>query len=105
MEKAAKLLAVILLLAVLIPAMACGGGNPAVPQSGLVSGNWQFALSGTPRLTGFLNQSGSSVNGSLISGGNCPGAILVSGTVNAQNVSLNIDQSGSTISLTGTMDS
>ena len=106
-EKAVRLSLLILLLGVLIPAMACGGSGSAAPQGGSLSGNWQITLNGQAppavALTGFLIQSGGSVTGNLLQGliSNCSGVGSVTGTVNGQNVSLNINQSGATIGLTG----
>jgi hypothetical protein len=114
-EKAVRLLSVILLLGVLIPATACGSGRSVASPSGFVSGNWQVTLNATTTVvfTGFLSQSSNSVTGSLLlaSTSECGGVGSVtgtgtgqnvSGTVNGQNVSLNLNQSGAIIGLTGT---
>jgi hypothetical protein len=108
-EKAVRLLWVILALAVLIAAMACSSSSHANGSQGPVSGNWQMTVSGvtppTLLFTGFLSQSGGSVTGNflLASSSNCSGVSSVTGTVNGQNTTLNIDQSGDTINLTGSL--
>ena len=115
METALRLLSVILLLGVFISVGACGGHSDP-PASNSLAGNWQVTLNGGTStaivLTGFLTQSGSSVTGSIVlpltSG--CSGVGGVSGTgtgqnlsgaVNGQNVSLNLNESGAVIGFTG----
>jgi hypothetical protein len=112
LEKSVRRLLVIVLLTVLIPVVACGGSRSATPQGNSLSGNWQITLSAGSSsalaFTGFLIQSGNSLNGSLIipsaSVLTCPGVSPATGTFDGQNVSLNIDQDqlGDTISLSGT---
>jgi len=105
-----RLLSVSLMLGMLAATVACGSGQSA-PQSGALSGNWQITLerhvNPLPPLifTGFMLQSGNSITGSLILGSNCPGIGPVSGTLDSNNVSLIIDESGEDISLNGTIPS
>ena len=89
----------------------CGNGRPRFPfaNAGTLSGNWQIAL--TPHtsttsqmFTGFMIQSGSTVNGSLILGFGCQGVGPVSGSVNGPNLTLTINEFGQDISLTGASD-
>lgn len=107
LEKSVRRLSVFVLLTVLIPVVACGGSPSATLQGSSLSGNWQITLSAGSSsalvFTGFLIQSGNSLNGSLMDDiSNCPGVDTVTGTFDGQNASLNIDQPGDTISLSGT---
>lgn len=105
-----------LLLSMLIATTACGGGSTTASSSGSLSGNWQIALvrHAVPTqpltYTGFLTQSGDSVSGNLILGSgfigsDCSGVGPVTGTVDGQNVSMNIGEFGEDVSLTGTVPS
>ena len=87
----------------------CGNGHPPFPfaNAGTLSGNWQITLTphcctNTELFSGFMIQSGSSLNGSLILGFGCPGVGPVSGSVNGHNLTLTINEFGQNISLTGT---
>jgi hypothetical protein len=98
------------LLGILITAMSCGGGGGgSTPQASVLSGNWQFTITGQVlqpfALTGFLTQSGNSVTGSLVSVSSCPGVTPITGTVSGQSVTFSIDQFGENISLNGTLPS
>jgi len=90
---------------------SCGGGssgsgNPAMP----LSGNWQMALqknatAALKMVSGFLIQSGNSVNGNLLLSGqtNCAGVGLASGQLSGSNLTLTVGQTGQTLNLTGTL--
>jgi len=87
----------------------CGNSRPPFPfaNAGTLSGNWQMTLTphccATPEtFTGFMIQSGTSLNGNLILGFGCPGVGAVSGSVSGQNLALTIDEFGQDISLSGT---
>jgi hypothetical protein len=100
----------LMLTACLITSVSCGSGKSAATTNGALSGNWQVALQrhGVPQpatYTGFLVQEGSSVTGNLILGGGCGGVGPVTGTVNGQNLTLNIDEFGQDTSLIGTLAS
>jgi|SRR5271166_2855510 len=108
-EKAVRLRAVSLVLVLLIGNTACGGGKASAPANGALSGNWQISLVQPPSpapliYTGFMLNEGNSVAGNLILGSpQCQGVGPVTGTVDgAGNVSLNINEFGQEISLTGT---
>jgi len=98
-----------ILAACLVASVSCGGGHSAT-TNGALSGNWQITLQrhGLPQpltYTGFLIQGGSSVTGNLILGDGCPGVGPVTGTVNGQNVTLNVNEFGQDTSLIGTLPS
>src|SRR5579863_1323597 len=88
---------------------ACGGGGSNSTGKSLLSGNWQFALTnpltGAVKLeSGFLLQSGSALNGTvLLTGGTvCAGIGSAQGQLQGSNVSIAVSQVGQTITLTGT---
>jgi len=107
-----------LLLCVLCASTACGGGSSATPPpSNLLSGNFEISLARHLHpdepliLTGFLQQTGTSIsgsvifNGSPIPGGGCSGVGPVTGGIDGQNLSLSINEFGQDVSLTGTVPS
>ena len=90
--------------------IACGPGSNS--QKAMLSGNWQFALTNPKtgalkKESGFILQSGSSLQGSfLLTGGTiCPGIGSAQGNINGLNVSFVVSQVGQTITLTGTAES
>lgn len=104
-----KHLARLLALLVFVNTVGCGGGNKAATAApGILSGNWQITLmrhaNNTPQVfTGFLQQNGNSVTGSLVLGDGCSGVGPVTGTLNNQNLQLEISEFGQDLSLTGVL--
>jgi hypothetical protein len=99
--------ATILILAVLSSA-SCGDSTNVPPQTTSLSGNWLITLdrhANPAALTysGFLVQSGNSVNGSVVLGDGCQGVGPVTGNVDGQNFQLKISEFGQDISLTGVL--
>ncbi len=91
----------------LLALLACGGGGGGA-TSGPLTGNWEITLQrhGLPQpatYTGFLIQNGSSITGSVILGDACSGVGSVTGTVNGQNLTLDINEFGQDVSLIGSM--
>jgi hypothetical protein len=95
---------------------ACGGGSnsssSAADPPGPLSGNWQVALqstssnSDTHPASGFLQQNGDAVTGSVIQMNDpCSGIGGVTGTVTGNNVSLVVSPTGSVVTLTGAINS
>jgi hypothetical protein len=100
---------------------SCGGGSSSASRSqqGPLAGNWQIILTqGFPfqtppailSVSGFLLQSGDSVSGSVelpgsTLNGNCAGVGLLTATVSSPNIAISVDESGSTMSLTGAVSS
>jgi hypothetical protein len=69
-----------------------------------LSGNWQLTLQNgvtSYSQSGFVLQSGKSLNGHLVLTGNCAGVGSAQGEMNASAVSLTVNQSAQTIGLTG----
>ena len=91
----------------------CGGSSSSDPQA--VANNWQFTLvQQQPRppvtlfASGFLTQAKGTLSGSVVlppssQTGRCAGTGLLTGTVNAQNLALEINEGGTSISLTGSL--
>jgi len=101
-------------LCTLLGAIACGGGSSQSANS--VSANWQMQLTSAGsdqpwQLSGFLLQSGNSVTGSFVSvpnattGFGCNGVGPVSGTLNGQNLKLDVNVSSQDVSLTANFPS
>jgi hypothetical protein len=97
-----------MLLGILFATLSCGGGGSAATSNVEgISGNWQITLSrhflpDVPLVyTGFLLQKGTAVAGSVVLGSNCQGVGPVTGTMDAQTLSLTINQFGQDVSLTG----
>lgn len=87
---------------------ACGSGKstPAVAAGDSLSGNWLITLSrhADPQpliYSGFLLQAGNSVTGSLKLGGGCSGVGPVTGTLDGQNLQLDVNEFGQNLTLTG----
>lgn len=102
-------MAAISVLFLIAVALACGGGGTSGGASSPLTGNWELSLQehgvAEPPLfyTGFLIQNGSSVTGSVILGGGCDGVGPVTGTVDGQNLTLNINEFGQDLSLIGSL--
>ncbi len=94
---------------------ACGGGSnssSAADPPGPLSGNWQVALISTISVsdphqeTGFLQQDGNAITGSVIVLDNpCSGIGSVTGTVSGSDVTLSASPTGSVVTLTGSINS
>ena len=87
-------------------ALGCGSSKNSTSTGGALTGNWEITLNrhaSTVPLTfsGFLVQSGNSVTGSVVLGDGCQGVGPVSGTVDSQSLSLNINEFGQELSLQG----
>lgn len=98
-------LTLILLFAILLPTLSCGGGNSSSTAPAAMSGNWQFTLTRhnsteTWTFSGFLLQSGNNITGSFILGAGCAGVGPVSGSFDGQNLQLNVGEFGQDFSLT-----
>jgi hypothetical protein len=104
----------------------CGGGSSSSSSSsakqGPLAGNWQITLTqeipaGTAQnplaplsVSGFLLESNNSLTGSVALPGNgpslnCAGVGPVTGTISGQSVAISVDESGSTLNLTGAVSS
>ena len=97
-----------ILISCSIALLACGGGGGGGAANGALTGNWEITLQrhGLPEpltYTGFLIQNGSSITGSVILGDACSGVGPVTGTVNGQNLTLDINEFGQDLSLIGNM--
>jgi hypothetical protein len=104
------LLATAFVLIVLCTVMACGNSSSPKSNADSLSGNWEITLdrhASTVPLTfsGFLLQSGKTISGSLILGGNCQGVGPVKGTLDSQKLSLTISEFGQDVSLVGSAPS
>ncbi|MGA9039781.1 MAG: hypothetical protein WB421_04545 [Terriglobales bacterium] len=116
LEKAAGILSRTVLVFTVLMLGACGGGtaSPSAQQGGPLAGNWQIVLTqefpfqtppATLYVSGFFLQAKNSVTGSVqlpaSTLGNCSGVGLLGGTLSGQNVTLSVDENGSTMSMTG----
>jgi hypothetical protein len=93
----------------------CGGSSSSDPKA--VANNWQFTLvQQQPRppanflASGFLTQAKGTLSGSVTvppssQTGRCAGVGLLTGTINAQNLALQINEGGTSIALTGSLSS
>lgn len=109
------------LLTSLVLLTACGRTSSPPNSAPSLAGNWQIALTPNdpvtfqPRtLSGFAQQAGSSVNGSVSflipnvtnpSAPPCAGAAPLTGKFDGQNVNLSVNQNGQMLTLTGTSSS
>ncbi len=91
----------------LVVLTACGGGSPDPPSPGSIAGNWQMSLQNNPGKTpsGFLLQTGNSLNGTFLFSGNCAGVGPAQGTVSGLNVSMTISEADQVLGLAGTASS
>jgi hypothetical protein len=92
-----------MLLGSLVVTAGCGGKQIPFDQ-GVVTGNWQVQfvadVTGVQRTGGgFLGQVGQNVNGAFVLAGPCAGTGNVSGTVDRQDVTLNLGQTGQKFAL------
>jgi hypothetical protein len=104
------LLATAFVLIVFCMVTACGNNSSPKSNASSLSGNWEITLnrhSNNVPLTfsGFLLQSGNSIKGSVILGGNCQGVGPVSGTLDNQKLSLTISEFGQDLTLVGSTPS
>lgn len=96
----------------------CGSSNtPSSSTSGALTGNWQLSLlqeephpKQTLGVSGFLQQSGGSITGSVVfpqfnSNASCAGIAVVTGTVNGQSIQFSADQGGAVLNFTGSISS
>jgi hypothetical protein len=99
------------MLACVLVALSCSGGSSKNNiDAGLLSGNWQIGLqssppsTSTPTESGFLLQTGNSLTGQFVFGGQtqCTGLGSAQGTLSGSNVEITLTQSGQTVTLTGT---
>ena len=109
------------LLASLVLLTACGRSSSPQNSGPSLAGNWQIALTPNDQVTfqprtlsGFAQQAGSSVNGSVSflipnvtnpSAPPCAGAAPLTGKFDGQNVNLSVNQNGQMLTLTGTSSS
>jgi hypothetical protein len=96
---------------------ACGKGSTPPPTSGALTGNWQVdLLQQEPRpqnalsVSGFLVESDNTLTGSVevppVAGQhNCGGVSSLTGSVTGQNVTLSVNEGGTTVNLTGSISS
>jgi hypothetical protein len=102
-----RLSSISLLLIVLLANAACGGGGTVSPSGSSLSGNWEISLQrhvlpDSPLIySGFLQQSGGAITGSVILGSNCSGVGPITGTLDGQKLALTINEFGQEVSLTG----
>ena len=87
---------------------SCGGGGNSSSAIN-VAGNWQFSATSTvfgfnSTATGQLNQSGSSVSGTMsLSGTPCAQSASFTGNVSGTNFSATLDENGQNVSFNGTL--
>jgi len=100
----AKIICAVVLLAAILPAGCASGSN------GAMSGTWAFALATTQNFilaTASLKQSGNQFSGPATVTGEptgCGSNATVSGTVQGNNLVLQIADEGAVITLTGVAD-
>jgi hypothetical protein len=88
---------------------ACGGGGNSSITPVNMAGNWQFTFNstkfaGSGNGSGQINQSGSSISGTLsLSGTPCAETAAFSGALNGTSLSATLNESGQNVSLTGTV--
>jgi hypothetical protein len=101
----AKIICAVVLLAAILPA-GCGSSS-----NGAMSGTWAFALATTQNYilaTADLKQSGNQISGSATVTGEptgCGSNATMSGTVQGNNLNLQIAESGAIITLNGAANS
>lgn len=100
----------------LLALAACGGGSAPPPTTGTsLTGNWQLdLLQEEPRpqtplsISGFLVDSSNALTGSVevpavAAHNNCGGIGSVTGSISGQNVTIAVDEAGTTLNFTGTL--
>jgi hypothetical protein len=122
-EETLRIIAAAWFVYLVLALASCGGGSTSSSSSsigpnasqGPLAGNWQIILTQeVPAqnpivqlpVSGFLLESNTSITGSVALPGNgitasCAGVGTVTGTLSGQNVSISVDESGSTLNLTG----
>jgi hypothetical protein len=99
-----KVLLPTLLLALCLLVVGCSSGSGSNASSADMAGNWQITLQGpttTYSQSGFLLQSGKSLNGQFLLSGSCAGVGTVQGQAGNANVSLTVNQPAQIINLSG----
>jgi len=109
--KVVRICAAAFLSCISVTVLGCGSGTntPTAPPAPL-SGNWQITLLRVANpvpltYTGFLQQAGGSITGALILGDGCAGVGPVNGTLNGQDLQLDVNEFGQDLTLTGTLAS
>lgn len=110
-EKVVRICAAAFLSYISVTVLGCGSGTntPTAPPTPL-SGNWQITLLRVANpvpltYTGFLQQTGGAITGALILGDGCAGVGSVNGTLNGQDLQLDVNEFGQDLTLTGTLPS
>jgi hypothetical protein len=88
----------------------CGSGGSSNSNSGPLSGNWQITMQPVRSLnpifqSGFLLQQSNNLAGSLVASDACAGATPVTGTISGSNVTLNVNEFGGALNMTGSISS
>ena len=102
----------LLVLLFIMMLVGCGGSSASSPTktgSGVLTGNWQFALKNTTivnplvsKEAGFLAQDGKQIGGNLtFQSAKCSGSGSVTGTADGTRVLLKVNQPGLDVNLTG----
>ena len=100
----------VLMLALLGSLIGCGSGNNS-SSGGPLTGQWQItahsqAFSETSTGNGSIQQNGNSITGNLtLSGSPCATSASLSGSISGLNVTLNINEGGQQVTLTGVVNS
>jgi hypothetical protein len=114
LEKSVKILVTTLLALLLLVAVGCSSSaNTTAGANGPLTGNWQFTLSQqyprpatTLSISGFLQESGSNVVGSVSvptdPSGNCGGVVPLTGNISGQDITFSVSQNGTVLTFTGT---
>jgi hypothetical protein len=103
----------LVLVTVFVFLIGCGGGSSGGSQSQQatpvnIAGDWQITAKSTvfgfsATVTGFVNQSGGTISGQLaISGSPCAVSATMAGTVSGTAVTIQIDENGQPVTLSGT---
>jgi len=114
-----RLLGTTLFTVSLLLASACSNGHVMSPPNGALSGNWQLFLQQEEpsppvvlSVSGFFLQTANSLSANVSvppnpnsPNGTCGGVGSLTGTVSGQNVTLAINEGGSTLNLTGSIAS
>lgn len=99
---------------ILIPLIAlmfltgCGSSGSSNSNPGALSGNWQMTLQPIRSVnpiyqSGFLLQQSNALSGSLVATDACAGATPVTGAISGSNVTLNVNEFGGALNMTGSI--